>query len=119
MIELHSDATGEEDSERPTDAAFIEDSDADISSDSDTDALDNNEKNLTTMMRKDKGANIWQCTLCEYSSKKKFNVSEHVKAKHIQHDGYDCHLCDETCPSPSALRMHKKRKKWAYQLQEL
>ena len=40
LIELHSDATGEEDSESPTDDAVMEDSDADISSDSDTDVLD-------------------------------------------------------------------------------
>ena len=111
LIELHGDAAaGVENSEWPTDAAVIEDSDADISIDSDTDALDKHDKNLITSMRKDIRANIWLCTLCEYSSKRKFNVSEHVKAKHIQHEGYDCHLCDETCPSPSALRMHKKRK---------
>ena len=82
MVELHSDATGEDDSEWPTAAAVNEDSGAD-SSDSDTDVLDNHEKNLTTMMRKDKTASVWQ---------------------------HDCHLCGQTCPSSNALRMHKKRK---------
>ena len=110
MIELHGEAAGVDNPEWPTDNAVIEDSEADVSSDTDTDTFDKHVKNLMASMRKDKSANIWQCTLCEYSSKKKFNVSEHVKAKHIQHDGYDCHLCDETCPSPSALRMHRKRK---------
>ena len=110
LIELHRDTTGEENFEQPTDAAVIENSDADISSDSDIDVLDNNEKNLTTLMRKDKSANVWQCTECEYSSKRKFRVSEHVKSKHVLHQGYDCHLCGQTCPSSNALRMHKKRK---------
>ena len=109
MIELHTDATGEDDSEWPTEAAVIEDSGAD-SSDSDTEVLDNHEKNFTTMMRKDKTASVWQCTVCEYSSKRKFCVCEHVKSKHILHQEHDCHLCGQTCPSSNALRMHKKRK---------
>ena len=110
MIELHSDAAGVENSEGPTDAAVHEETDADISSDSDTDVLDYHEENLTSSMRKDKSANVWQCTVCEYSSKRKFRVYEHVKAKHILHQGYDCHLCGLTCPSSNALRMHKRRK---------
>ena len=109
MIELHSDATGEDDSEWPTAAAVNEDSGAD-SSDSDTDVLDNHEKNLTTMMRKDKTASVWQCTVCEHSSKRKFRVCEHVKSKHILHQGHKCPFCGQTCPSSNALRMHKKRK---------
>ena len=109
MIELHSDAAGVENSEGPTDAAVHEETDADISSDSDTDVLDYHEENLTSSMRKDKSANVWQCTVCGYSSKRKYHVSEHIKSKHIRHQGFDCHLCDKTCPSLSALRMHKKR----------
>ena len=110
LIELHSDATGEEESESPTDDAVMEDSDADISSDSDTDVLDDHEKNLTALMRKDKSASVWQCTVCEYSSKRKFRVCEHAKSKHMLLQGYDCPLCGQTCPSSNALRMHKKRK---------
>jgi len=53
---------------------------------------------------------IWQCVDCEYSSKLKHNVFEHVESKHIQHDGYLCTICNKTCPSQSALRMHNKRK---------
>ena len=110
MIELHSDAAGVENSEGPTDAAVQEETDADISSDSDTDVLDYREENLTSSMRKDKSANVWQCTVCGYSSKRKYHVSEHIKSKHIRHQGYNCELCDKTCSTPSALRMHKNRK---------
>ena len=109
LLELHGAAAGVMNSVQPTDAAVIEDSDTDTSADSDTDVLDKN-VHFTNLVRKDKSANIWQCTLCEYSSKKKFNVSEHAQSKHFPEDGYDCHLCDKTCPSPSALRMHRKRK---------
>ena len=104
MLELHGD-----DAVRPTAAAVIKDSDVDTSTDSDTDGLDKHVETVTNLMRKDKSANIWQCTLCEYSSKRKCNVSEHAQSKHIR-AGYDCHVCNKTCPSPSALRMHRKRK---------
>ena len=108
MLELHGDAAGVENSVWPTDA--IEDSDADTSADSDTDVLIKHDDNLPISMKKDKSGKVWQCTLCEYSSKKKYNLSEHVQSKHSQHDGYDCNLCDKICPSSSALRMHRKRK---------
>ena len=110
LIELHGDAADVENSEGPTDAALIEDSDADTSEHSDTEVLDNDEKNVPNLMRKDKSANVWQCAVCEYSSKRKFRVYEHVKAKHILHQEYNCHLCGLTCPSLNALRMHKRRK---------
>jgi len=53
---------------------------------------------------------VWQCLDCEYSSKLKHNVFEHVESKHIQHEGYYCYLCNKSCPSQSAFRMHNKRK---------
>jgi len=53
---------------------------------------------------------LWQCLECDYTSKKNLNVFEHIEAKHIQHEGYYCQLCNTTCPSKSAFRMHKKRK---------
>jgi len=53
--------------------------------------------------------NSWQCLECSYSSQMRCNVSAHIEAKHIQHEGYYCHLCNKTCPSKSAFRMHNKR----------
>jgi len=53
---------------------------------------------------------LWQCLECDYSSKKNLNVFEHIESKHIQHEGYFCQLCNTTCPTKSAFRMHKKRK---------
>jgi len=55
-------------------------------------------------------SSIWQCIVCEYVSKQKHNVFEHIESKHIQHEGYYCYLCNKRCPSQSALRMHNKRK---------
>jgi len=54
--------------------------------------------------------NFWQCTVCEYSSKKKHNMFEHIESKHVQHQGYYCYLCNKSCPSQSSFRMHNKRK---------
>ena len=111
LIELHSDSAGVQDSEWHADNAGVQASGADISSDSDdADVLDDPEKNLATLMRRDKSADVWQCTVCTYSSKRKYRVTEHVKSKHIRHQGYNCDLCDKTCSTPSALRMHKNRK---------
>jgi len=53
--------------------------------------------------------NLWQCNECDYSSVMRCNMSAHIEAKHIQHDGYYCALCNKTCPSKSAFRMHNKR----------
>jgi len=53
---------------------------------------------------------LWQCLECDYTSKKNLNVFEHIESKHIQHEGYFCQLCNTTCPTKSAFRMHKKRK---------
>jgi len=53
---------------------------------------------------------LWQCLECDYTSKKNLNVFEHIESKHIQHEGYYCQLCNTTCPTKSAFRMHKKRK---------
>jgi len=53
--------------------------------------------------------NLWQCNECDYSSVMRCNMSAHIEAKHIQHEGYYCILCNKTCPSKSAFRMHNKR----------
>jgi len=53
---------------------------------------------------------LWQCLECDYTSKKNLNVFEHIESRHIQHEGYFCQLCNTTCPTKSAFRMHKKRK---------
>jgi len=55
-------------------------------------------------------SNVWQCVDCNYNSKLKHNVFEHIESKHVQHEGYFCYLCNTSCPSQSAFRMHNKRK---------
>jgi len=52
---------------------------------------------------------VWQCLECPYNSKNNHNVFEHVEAKHVKHHGYFCVICNKTCPTKSAFRMHNKR----------
>jgi len=54
-------------------------------------------------------AAVWRCSECSYSSKVKCNVSQHIEARHIHHSGYYCFICNKTCPSKNAFRMHNKR----------
>jgi len=51
----------------------------------------------------------WQCSECYFQSKIKTNVLHHIESFHVQHDGYYCLLCDKTCPTKNAFRMHNKR----------
>lgn len=52
---------------------------------------------------------VWQCSECSYSSKVKCNMTQHIEARHIQHAGYYCFICNKTSPSKNAFRMHNKR----------
>ena len=53
---------------------------------------------------------VWRCLECDYTSSRNQNVAEHVESKHVQHAGYFCELCNQTCTSKSAFRMHNQRK---------
>ena len=56
-----------------------------------------------------KGEGQWACTDCDYTSKKKDHVYEHIEAKHVQGPGYMCQQCDKVCPTRKALRHHLGR----------
>jgi len=51
----------------------------------------------------------WQCLECPYSSNNNHNVYLHIESKHIQHQGYFCNICNKTCQTKNAFRMHNKR----------
>jgi len=50
---------------------------------------------------------VWKCTQCEYSTKSKTHMTEHVESKHVD-DGlaYACKFCPRTLKSRNTLRLH-------------
>lgn len=57
----------------------------------------------------DDGAGF-SCSDCQYMSKNKRAVFEHVESKHVQGSGHYCPVCDHLCRSLNALRSHVVRK---------
>jgi len=55
------------------------------------------------------GKTIWQCAQCHYSSKLRYTVKEHVET-HISGFCHQCPLCQKTCKTRNALRVHTIRK---------
>ena len=55
------------------------------------------------------GKTLWQCAQCHYSSKLRYTVKEHVET-HISGFSHQCPLCDKTCNTRNALRVHTIRK---------
>ena len=51
---------------------------------------------------------LWKCLLCEYSSRMKGHVKQHLESKHLSVT-YSCLYCSKTCPSKNALSMHTLR----------
>jgi len=70
----------------------------------------NNELNdmVKSMMFKNT-ENQWQCSQCNYSSKKISHVQTHVEAKHINTEGFSCPVCAKFCPTKNSLMIHKSR----------
>ena len=54
---------------------------------------------------------VWKCTSCDYSSKYKPSVREHIESKHIESQSYPCNVCGYVCPTRKALKMHIFRNK--------
>ena len=52
---------------------------------------------------------VWGCLECNWESKYKSRIFDHVEAKHIETGGYSCTICGKFCPSYSSLKMHKSR----------
>ena len=67
---------------------------------------------------------IWKCLACEYQTKFKPVLYEHVESKHIDSVGYNCPHCVKFCRTRNALRSHisrqhsefsvKKGKHWVF-----
>jgi len=55
------------------------------------------------------GSSVWACSECEYNSKFKHNVFEHIESKHVGSYGYPCSVCNKVCPTKNAFRIHNIR----------
>jgi len=55
------------------------------------------------------GKTVWQCAQCHYSSKLRYTVKEHVET-HISGFSHQCPLCEKSCNTRNALRVHTIRK---------
>jgi len=51
-------------------------------------------------------AGQWVCFVCEYTSKYKSHVIEHVEAKHVDHPPYVCGICEKTFKARNGFRQH-------------
>jgi len=51
----------------------------------------------------------WTCLVCSYSTRHKTNMFQHVEAKHVQTEGYNCPFCQKFCPNFKSLKNHKSR----------
>ena len=55
----------------------------------------------------EQGFTKWMCGLCDYGSKYKTNVTQHVSVKHLRlEDTARCQYCGVECPTKNALRSH-------------
>ena len=48
----------------------------------------------------------WQCGSCEYNTKKKSNLVDHIEAKHIEGGYFICKLCNHPASTKRGLRNH-------------
>ena len=64
---------------------------------------------LGTMIQQlasDKGV-MWQCITCQFITKKKCNLIDHVEAHHLQGYSHDCGLCGKQSKTRASHRNHK------------
>ena len=57
----------------------------------------------------EEGGSLWRCQVCDYVTKQKGALFEHVESKHTLSGGYNCHVCGKFCPTRNALRSHVSR----------
>ena len=64
---------------------------------------------VDVLMEMSKTADGWICNECNFVSKYKDRVWEHVESKHMNFGGYNCQICFKFCPTASSLRNHNDR----------
>ena len=48
----------------------------------------------------------WQCQCCDYSTRIKQGMINHIESKHVDSGGATCQLCGRNCPTRYALQIH-------------
>lgn len=48
----------------------------------------------------------YQCSLCEYGARDKYNMRLHLERRHQLGHGYWCNLCGEHCKTKADLSNH-------------
>ena len=69
----------------------------------DANSLIETAKKIEAMLKKEDY--LWRCTVCEYSSRAKTHLKEHVEA-HIESLRYPCNYCGKVIGSTNALKKH-------------
>ncbi|XP_023319847.1 protein tramtrack, beta isoform isoform X11 [Eurytemora carolleeae] len=62
------------------------------------------DEDISTKLGKLEGQ--WTCFVCEYTSKYKSHVIEHVEAKHVDHPPYICGICGKNFKARNGYRQH-------------
>lgn len=52
------------------------------------------------------GQKVWICLVCQYATRIKTNLREHVEAKHLDSPSVQCVHCQAVCPNKKSLRNH-------------
>merc|ERR1712098_40742 len=50
---------------------------------------------------------IWLCNNCDYTSRSRNSVKEHVESRHIETQSYPCNICHKSYRTRHSLRTHK------------
>ena len=56
-----------------------------------------------------KNGEVWQCLSCMWTTKYKTRLWEHIEAKHVTSQGYNCPFCSKFCSSKNAWHQHKSK----------
>ena len=51
----------------------------------------------------------WRCHDCDFVTKYKTRLFEHVEAKHVETEGYSCFICKKFCASIKGLKVHNQK----------
>jgi len=52
---------------------------------------------------------VWQFHRCEYTTKARQGMVNHIESRHVESSGVACHFCPKVCPTRHAMQMHVLR----------
>jgi len=50
------------------------------------------------------------CLHCNYQASRRHHMTNHIEARHMQSNFYQCDICSTVCPTKNALNAHRSRK---------